>query len=376
MIVGGIFCDLQKAFDCVNHKILLIKLEFYGITGITYKLIKSYLQGRYQTVVLNNHSSTSRSNWGEITHGVPQGSILVPILFLLCINDIPQITNNNSKIVLFADDTSTIVTNPNPSNFESVNKIVQNINEWFNTNLLSLNLDKTHFMQFVTKNSSSIDFNIMHGNKKIAHVYNTKFLGLTLDNTLSWRTHIDTIIPKLSSASFSLIVAKPFLSQDSLKMVYYSYFHSIITYGLIFWGNSHYSNIIFRLQKRIIRIILGIRGRNSCREHFKKLKILPLQSQYILSLLHFVVDNGDYFKVNSEIHNTNTRNKSNLYLPISNLSVYQKGTYYSGITVFNSLPSQTKDLSHDRNQFKWALKNFFYFHSFYTLDEYFSCNRI
>ena len=126
----------------------------------------------------------------------------------------------------------------------------------------------------------SIDFNIIHGNKKIANVYNTKFLGLTLDNTLSWRIYIDTIIPKLSSASFALRVVKPFLSLDSLKMVYYPYFHSVMTYGLIFWGNSHHSNIIFRLQKRIIRIIVGIRGRDSCREHFKNLKILPLQSQY------------------------------------------------------------------------------------------------
>jgi hypothetical protein len=75
---------------------------------------------------------------------------------------------------------------------------------------------------------------------------------------------------------------KPSLSQDWLRMVYYSYFHSIMTYGLIFWGDTHYSNIIFRLQKSIIRIIVGIRGRDSCREHFKKLKILPLQSQYIL----------------------------------------------------------------------------------------------
>ena len=89
----------------------------------------------------------------------------------------------------------------------------------------------------------------MHENKKIANVYNTQFLGLTLDNILSWRTHIDTVIPKLSSASFALRVVKPFLSQDSLKMVYYSYFHSAMTYGLIFWGNSHYSSIIFRLRK-------------------------------------------------------------------------------------------------------------------------------
>jgi hypothetical protein len=103
--------------------------------------------------------------------------------------------------------------------------------------------------------------------------------------------------------------------------------------------------------------------------------MLPLQSQYIVSPLLFVVDNGDYFKVNSEIHNINTRNKSNPHLSISNLSVYQKETY-SEIRVLNSLPSQIKDLSHNINQFKRALKNFLYFHSFYTLDGCFSCNMI
>jgi len=195
---------------------------------------------------------------------------MCPLLFLLYINDLPQITNDNYKMLLFVDNTSITITNLNPLNFEkSVNEIIQDINEWFNTNLLPLNLDKTHFIHSVTRNSSSIDFNITHGNKKIANVYNTKFLGLTLGNTLSWRTHIDTIIPKLRSASFAMRVIKPFLSLDSLKMVYYSHCHSTMTCGLIFCKNSHHSNIIFRLQKRIIRIIVGIRGRDVCREHFK-----------------------------------------------------------------------------------------------------------
>jgi hypothetical protein len=146
-----------------------------------------------------------------------------------------------------------IITNLNSSIFETnVNKVIQDIHEWFNTMLFSLNMDKTCFIQFMPKNSSSIHFDIMHGNKKIANVYTTKFLGLTLDNALSWRTDIDVIIPKLSSASFAMRVVMPFLFQDSLKMVYYSYFHSVMTCGLIFWGNSHYSNILFKLQKELL----------------------------------------------------------------------------------------------------------------------------
>jgi hypothetical protein len=178
----------------------------------------------------------------------------------------------------------------------------------------------------------------------------------------------------LSSCCCGLICTAR-LSQDPLKMVYYSYFHSIMTYRLIFGGNSPYSSIIFRLKKRITRIVVAIRGRDSCREHFKKLKILPLQSEDIRALLVFVINNRDYFMVNSEIHNINTRTQWNLHQLISNLSAYQKGTYCSGIRVFNSLPTQIKDLSHNINQFKSSLKIFLYLHSVYTLDEYFSCNK-
>jgi hypothetical protein len=155
MMVGGIFCDLQKACDCVNHTILLTKLEFYGITGIAHKLIKSYLEGRYQRVVLNNNYPDSCSKWGRIHHGVPQGSIWVHCFLLLYISDLPKTTNDNSKIVLFTDDTNIIITSPNPIHFKnSVNKIFQDGNRWFSTKLLSLNIDKTHYMQFVTKDSS------------------------------------------------------------------------------------------------------------------------------------------------------------------------------------------------------------------------------
>jgi hypothetical protein len=125
-----------------------------------------------------------------------------------------------------------------------------------------------------------------------------------------------------------------------------------LTYGIIFWGNTPHSNAIFRMQKRIGKIMVGRRNRYSCREYFKRLKILPLRSQYLLSLLLFVPENIDYFRLNLEIHGFNTTNQSNLHLPPSKLTVAQRGAYYSGIKAFNNLPTDVKNLLQTKKQFK------------------------
>ena len=240
--------------------------------------------------------------------------------------------------------------------------------------MLSLNIDKTHFRQYVTKNSSLFNVYITYKTKKIANICNTKFLGITLDNTLTWRTHTDTIILKLSSACFMIRAVRYFLSHESLK-IYYSYFHSIMEYGIIFQGNSYYSKYIFRLQKNSFRIIMGFWNRESCREHFRKLKILPLQSQYISSLSLFVIQSKNYFKLNSEVHSINTRTTFNLHQPLTHMTTYQKGTYYFSIKVFSSWPKEIKDLSYNTKLFKLTLKSYLYFHSFYILKEYFNYNK-
>jgi hypothetical protein len=126
---------------------------------------------------------------------------------------------------------------------------------------------------------------------------------------------------------------------------------------MIFWGNSWHSNINFRLQKKAIRIIMGTKDRESCRKYFRELKILPLKSKYIYSLSLFVINNRHHFEVNSEIHNIDTRTKSDLHHPSTHLSVFQKGIYSAGIKVFNNFPVAIKDRSHNTKQFKWEMKN-------------------
>jgi hypothetical protein len=144
-------------------------------------------------------------------------------------------------------------------------------------------------MRFVSKTIFLIYLHVKYKNKEIANSSKTKFLRLTLDNTFSWKNHIDTIVPKLNSACFSVRAVKLFLSQESLRMVYF-YLHFIITYGLVFWGNSYHSNTVVKLQERIIRIREEIRGRESCREYFKKSKLLRLPS-HLLLIFEIKMDN-------------------------------------------------------------------------------------
>jgi hypothetical protein len=166
-------------------------------------------------------------------------------------------------------------------------------------------------------------------------VYYTNSLGLMLDSTLSWKPHIDQLISKLNSACYVIRSLKSLIPLETLRMIYFSSVHSIISYGIIFCSNSTYSNTIFKLQMRVIRIMMNAGNRESWYELFKKLNILPLHSQYIFSLLLFVVKNINIFKSNLVVHSINTRHCSDPYLPSAHLTKAQKEVYLSGIKVFN-----------------------------------------
>ena len=148
-----------------------------------------------------------------------------------------------------------IFTHPNPSEFEdNISKVFEKLNSWFHTNLLSLNLNKTHYMQFVSKSNYAVNMNVNYKNNLIKNVCLTNFLGLTL----SWKSLIDQLISKLNSACYVIRSLKSLTPLETLQMIYYASVHSIISYGIIFWGNSNYSNTTFKLQKRAIRIIMNV----------------------------------------------------------------------------------------------------------------------
>ena len=156
-------------------------------------------------------------------------------------------------------------------------------------------------------------------------------------------------------------------------MVYFAYFHSVMRYGIIFWGNSSHREKIFRLQKQAIRIICGKKKRESCKPLFEKLKVLTLTGEYIYSVMCYVVDNIDKFQTNFSVHGRTTRNMNELHRPTNSLKLFQKGAYYSAIQIYNKLPNNIKLLCIQRKSkpFKTSVKEFLITHTFYNLEEYF-----
>ena len=154
------------------------------------------------------------------------------------------------------------------------------ITDWFQSNLLTLNYNKTTFLQFLTKINKEIKIQIIASNSIITNINSTKLLGLILDSTLSWNDHIIALTSKLNKACYAIRAVKSCMSPDVLRTIYFSYVHSIISYGIIFWGNSRFSTNIFKIKKRIIRIITNTGRRDSCRHLFKQLASEKRHTRY------------------------------------------------------------------------------------------------
>ena len=214
----SIFVDLKKAFDTVNHNILLQKLQKYGIRGIALKLLTNYLSNRNQYTIINGQKSQLKS----ITHGVPQGSTLGPLLFIIYINDL--YLSSNFKVNLFADDAHLLLSNQSPKTLQTkVNTELIKISNWLKTNQLTLNLTKTTYL-IITKKTLTHKFHITIDNYELEENFQAKYLGVIIDNKLNWNEHVKYIRNKLASACWALKNLKNYLNPNSLKIYITVYF--------------------------------------------------------------------------------------------------------------------------------------------------------
>ena len=275
----GVFLDLSKAFDTVNHDVLLDKLSYYGINNETKYWFSSYLKNRKQYVCVDGVNS----NVLPLECGVPQGSVLGPILILIYINDAQFITNF-IHLVLYADDMNLLVSNKSlKKSIMVLNKELARLEEWFQANKLTVNLSKTKFILFGFRqrltNSTTTrleqDLNLKLG-RQIDRVTHTKFLGLVLDENLSWSFHIDSISRKIAKSIGILYRAQHYLKLDSLKNLYYSFIFSHISYGTLIWGSNYKLLPIHLLQKRALLAIIFTDLRTPSRPLFQRLDILNI----------------------------------------------------------------------------------------------------
>ena len=341
--VLGVFLDFSKAFDTVNHDILFSKLEFYGVRDVSLNWFKSYFNSRQQFVEYNGATSKSQN----ITCGVPQGSILGPLLFLIYINDLASVS---SKIftLLFADDSNLFLSGNNPNTLiQTMNTEIDKVIDWLKMNKLSLNLKKTHFMLFRRRRARVLlDTDLVIDGVKIDMVNKTKFLGVIIDPHLTFKSHILYIKGKVARGVGILNKCKKYLNASTLVTLYYSFLYPYFNYCNCIWGNTYQSYLtpLIKLQKRAVRII-SFADRNAHTEPlFKKLKILDLSKVFVycVQLFMFKYHHGlvpsifqKNYVFNHDLHEYMTRQSDCMHSFGARTTQRYKTLRFVGIKIYN-----------------------------------------
>lgn len=363
MITLGVFIDLKKAFDTVSHDILLMKLKLLGVQGSAYEIFKSYLTNRYQIVKIDGIQSTPRL----MTYGVPQGSILGPLLFLVYINSLQDI-GLKGDITLYADDTSLFYSGHSiVSIIEQAQHDLDLLYAWLQSNLLTINTSKTNFMIFTAKNKKIGQYPSLTINHEIINkVDKEKYLGLILDSKLTWKPHIDKIRSRLASLAGLLRNMSRCLPKRVRYTIYNSMVKSHIDYLIEIWGTAAKTNLqlLQRAQNKIIKALFRYDYLTPSLKLYKDTKIMSLTHIYtyntcilVRKILTKDIHSQITFTKKTQIKKRLTRQANHICLRAPRTNYGKKSIMYEGGKLYNNLPKDIKEIK-SLIVFKKVLKSY------------------
>jgi len=288
----AVFVDLSKAFDTADNKILLRKLMYYGIRDKQNSFFESYLTNRKQCTKVNNYSSRFQT----IKCSVPQGSVMGPLLFLIYVNDLP--CASSFQTTFFADDTSLHLSHKDIKTLQlNVQNELDKVDTWMRSNRLSINYNKTAYMILTATRSHNCNFEISMNGVRIQQTDSIKYLGVIIDNKLSWKPQYSSLCWKLSQACGVVCKIRNFADIKILRLIYFSLFHSNFQYYIVDWGRAYKTVIrpVQVLQNPIVKYMTFRNRTSSASNIFKLLNIIKVSNLYQLNLEKFM------YKYNADI---------------------------------------------------------------------------
>lgn len=351
-----VFLDLSKAFDCISHTRLLGKVQKYGFSEHAVKLLRSYLDNRLQYTFVNNCYSAP----GIVKSGIPQGSILGPLLFIIYVNDMWNLPLRG-RLQLYADDACLVYEASTTEELEfDIQHDMNLLLRWLSENGLKLNVEKSSYIAL--NNNLSVDIQV--DSILLKKTDTSSFLGLILDTNLSWKAHIEKVIKKVTPYVFAMRKARKFISMDTCWKLYNSFILPHFTYMSCLWGcaASIYLKPLEIIQNKVVKIIRNLPIRFPSVELYSE-STLSIRSlcKYNM-MIHIYKVRNNLIKTNvvlfnvSDVHSHNTRQQNSIFVNCPRTQYGWKNLFYQGIIMYNSLPNEMKSLN--LRLFKRSLKQY------------------